>query len=363
MFKLLKQYISGLTPKLTRVDTLQGAFMPANNLQQKPVEHTLPIDDNTLFILLALRYCENKTLELNGGLDAIYDWDVNYNNTLVETLAVGDDVTDYANAALKWIENTFSATSNNEPNKLTIILEDKTVLINYLQEYLKVFHTDKYLYFNEERHKRQLFNFIVADNPDFVKDFNIHIGKYFTYKYLPENNPEKYKMIEYIGYLINKGILFACNETFECKYQETGEWKKSIRLRFIDEKNDLEFLKEFLDEHEQQMIQEKLDREIPDIESCNHKWRLYKPKTIRNSFLQRSGELPPLSYRLFKYCIEKYNKQQKNISIKEYAKKANIAVSAAKIYISGLNSTITKALGTNIKVIQFIKTGLYKITL
>lgn len=324
---------------------------------------TLPLDDNTLFILLALRYNDEGCVEIKGGDKTIYDWNVNYNDTLIEQISTGNDINDYANAGIKWIKDKFGVTVEPAESHLKLSLNDKTALENFLEEYLKDFPPDEDAYYDEERHKEYFYHFIKKHNPEFNENFKENIGKYFIYKLLPESDVEKYKMVEYIGYLANKNILLADNITFECKFQEKGEWKKSIRLRFKDERLGFDFFKEFFNKEEKLLKIAEFNKKFPIIES--EKWKLFNGNIIYNKELERESTLAPRVFKILKLLIKRCQSGTPQISIQQYMNAIGVAESTAKTDLAGFNKRLKSALHLAkdypLLVLKSLGDGTYKI--
>lgn len=291
--------------------------MPGNTVQQKS-EPKLPLDDNTLFILLALRY--KDTLDLKGSALSVYDWNVNYNGTVLEHLSSGNSLDNFATTALTYLENEFGIVADD--NKV-LMVEDTSRITEFLDSYLNTFSLDNTLYVDEKKHKECLYNFIKEREPDVFK----FQGKYFTYKLLPKNDIEKYNMIHYLGHLITNGTLVANEETFGM-YLEKGEWKKTICVQFVSEPEELELFSEIISEEERKRKIAELNAKIPEQETAN--WRLYIPQTVYSVALKRSIEIPPRYYNLFVYLIEKSKRGNNTISINEWAERKRITKSSAK---------------------------------
>ena len=140
-----------------------------------PHETSLPLDDKTLFILLRLKY--NKQVEINRhGL--IYDRTVNYDDTLIKPDCTVMSLPAIQEAGIKWIIKKFKVTQKASEQSIFLYTEHTEDISQWLSEYLKSFPHDKRYYFNEEKHRRRLYNFIKEKEPDVLE----YEGKYYTYK-------------------------------------------------------------------------------------------------------------------------------------------------------------------------------------
>ena len=306
-----------------------------------PHETSLPLDDKTLFILLRLKY--NKQVEINRhGL--IYDRTVNYDDTLIKPDCTVMSLPAIQEAGIKWIIKKFKVTQKASEQSIFLYTEHTEDISQWLSEYLKSFPHDKRYYFNEEKHRRRLYNFIKEKEPDVLE----YEGKYYTYKYLPETDKEKYKMIEYIALLIEQEILSADEKTFAINTSE-GRQQTSIYTRFVSSNSIQELFNDYFSEEERSRIAKKIEAEQPLCES--EKWSLYAGNKIYYKPEQRAGQIPPRYYNLFKFCIERGNRMTVTPNIySQYS--GTISPEVAAGYFSELNSNIKKALGLDIKVLK-----------
>lgn len=184
-----------------------------------------PIDDNTLFILLALRY--QGKIEIDG-LDSVYDDVVNYSYTEIKQNKDKQRISEIADNGIKWIIETFGAEKMvGEGGKITLTLETSNELKKYLKEYLSKFVSYENYYLDEYAHKSFFYNFIKKNFQDIVE-----YRKSFTYRFIPN---QQYKMIEYVGYLMNQGVLSTTCDKDIFTFDNDDTYKKVIQLKFADE--------------------------------------------------------------------------------------------------------------------------------
>lgn len=190
-----------------------------------PYDFEYPIDDNTLFILLALRY--QSFVELSG-LDSIYDETVNYDYTLLRKSSIMECAKDLGKRAIEWIEQNFDAEIVEEEGRQLLLVNNAEKLRSYLYDYFAEFRTYKNYYHTLEEHKSIFVEFIKNKFQDIVE-----WRKKFTYDFTPDT---QYKMIQYIGYLMHHKILAEPDtgqEVFSFNNGERG-YKKVIALKFVD---------------------------------------------------------------------------------------------------------------------------------
>lgn len=197
--------------------------MPAKTKKQ------FPLDDNTLFILLALKY--DKRIEIDG-LNSIYDYFVNYDETYFKQDTRRADINKIGKMAIKWICTNFDLKSQDEDGIITLECDDTTLLDSFLSNYFSEFKTYENYYHSESEHKNCFIQYVESTFGDLVGEWN----KKFTYKMTPD---KQYKMIQYIGYLFHKSILQPRNDgrpTFH--FNQDGDTPaKVVELKFSDEYN------------------------------------------------------------------------------------------------------------------------------
>jgi len=200
-----------------------------------PETPQLPIDDNTLFILLALDY--QGRLEIDG-LDSVYDSFVNYDMTRIKPNTSRMTVAEIANKGLEWVIDKFNIHSKKiEDNKIILSTVENEYLKIFLNQYLKKFNTHENYYHSEEMHKTQFCNFVKSDY-ECAKKFE----KVFPYK-ISQN--KQYKMIEYIGYLMRDGILSTNHYEPIFGFNNDGDYyRKVIQFKFTEEFNIDKFIKQ-----------------------------------------------------------------------------------------------------------------------
>lgn len=341
--------------------------MPEIILEQE--EHALSLDDNTLFILLALEYSDNNQMTIKGGLQAVYTPNVNYHNTLIKTLSKSDNINEYAAAGLAWIEKTFDIITETNDEELTLQLRDKNKLKDYLQTYLKDFTIDRTFYFTEKQHRDLFYKFIQinagVDGNATIDDIINYEGKHFTYKILKDEESQlKYKMFHYIGYLINKKTLCAQPNSFECEYPDIDKkYKPSIRLKFTSTDKAKELFLDKLDETTRREYLHQQKATIPIAQSS--KWQIFdllhdniyhiptKTKfTLKESFTD-----------LLKWAIEKGNGEV--VTSDDYLRFRNnkkekgkkIKLQTVKGYISELNGVCEEKVGDERGILIAHNTG------
>lgn len=305
---------------------------------------TRPIDDNTLFILLALR--QNGYIEI-PSIISVYDWNVNYDDTQVIFDDTPKTLEEIGAAGVEFIVDNFGVVKEEQEQKVILSAPITTQISGFLSEYLKDFSHNSMFYYDEKKHCNRLYEFIKYEEPD-VLNFE---GKYFTYKLLPKKNREKFKMIEYLAHLIEKGYLIADDKTFEF-YTEQGIQRKSIRLKFeSQEKVGLLFLNKF-NEIEQKRILQDLKNKKPVIES--EKWAIYSNRIIYKPF-NLIGDLPNRYLNLLKYCIKKGN--SKIFNSRAYANEIGISEQAVRGYCSEIHKEIQKSFNSDRKIVLLKSIG------
>lgn len=150
-----------------------------------PVQPKYPIDDNTLFILLALRYQGHIEMD---GLHSVYDWNVNYDETVLNPEGKNLPVEEIAKRGINWICENFKIKPEVQTsNAISLKVNENSELIKYLDNYFNEFTQYKNYYYSEAKHKERFYNFIKNNFPVLL-EFE---DKYFTYKFLPKENIEK----------------------------------------------------------------------------------------------------------------------------------------------------------------------------
>lgn len=194
-----------------------------------PYNFEYPIDDNTLFVLLTLRYqgCIKRE-----NIDCAYDnKSVNYDYTYLKQNNNREDVTSISQKGLDWINNEFDLVeADNNGDETILRVENEEKLRDFLNEYFSEFRTYEDYYYSIDEHKKSLVKFIETN---FAGRKNEELGKKFTYKFTPD---EQYKMIQYIGYLLHHNIFaepIGEREMFTFNNGERG-YAKAIRMRFAD---------------------------------------------------------------------------------------------------------------------------------
>ena len=102
-----------------------------------------PIDDDTLFILLALRY--DGELEI-AGLDSVYDGLVNYDFTLLKPDNKRQNISDFAGKAIAWVRDKFEVSIEENDDILYLREPNAQKLKNFLDEYFTEFRIYKNYY-------------------------------------------------------------------------------------------------------------------------------------------------------------------------------------------------------------------------
>ena len=305
---------------------------------------TNPIDDNTLFILLTLR--QNGYIKI-PSITAVYDWDVNYNDTQAISDDIPNTLEEIGAAGIEFVVNNFGIAKEEQDQMIILSVPQTMQISEFISAYLKDFPHNSMFYYDEKKHCNRLYEFIKSEEPD-VLNFE---GKYFTYKLLPKKNREKFKMIEYLAHLIEKGYLIADDKTFEF-YTEQGIQRKSIRLKFeSQEKIELLFLNKF-NEIEQKRILREIENKKPVIES--EKWAIYSNRIIYKP-LNLIGDLTNRYLNLLKYCIKKGNGKIFNSST--YADEIGISEQAVRGYCSEIHKEIQKSFNSDRKIVLLKSLG------
>lgn len=255
-----------------------------------------PIDDNTLFILLALRY--QGEIEIDG-LGSVYDYEVNYDETVINPSGKNLSLEELGARGIKWICENFKVDFDDaEKNTYKFKVESKDELAEFLDEYLSKFPHNKTYYYSEEKHAKNLYNFIKEKESCVLE----HKDKYFTYKLLPKDDIEKYKMIEYIGKLLNDEYLISDNETFRFN-NENGVRKKAIYLAFKSKQDIVELFFNFATEEDRKIMLKEL--ELGNVKLSGEFFTLYEGNRIAlNSRITDTVKLPRRYAKIFLYCLE-----------------------------------------------------------
>lgn len=276
----------------------------------------LPLDDNTLFILLALKY--DKRIEIYG-LNSVYDGLVNYDETLFKPDTRCVDIKKIAQSAIKWIRSEFNINCHNKDDIIILECDATQELDNFLNDYFSEFRTYENYYHTETEHKNCFIQYVERTFGDLVGEWN----KKFTYKMTPD---KQYKMIQYIGYLFHKGILQPRNDgrpTFH--FNQDGDTSaKVVELKFSDEYN----LEKF-----------KLNRK--------DKGMFYIFENDKNVYFAKLKFIPDLKSfgKLLHYCIENDTNEvtpELFRNIRKQAKKKYKQLSDERIgkYFARLNSNL-----------------------
>ena len=188
-----------------------------------PYDFTYPIDDNTLFILLALRsQGEIKKYDI----EFVYDNTVNYDYTYLKHDNNREDSISIMHKGLAWIEKQFGLIEKDDGAVLSV--ENPEKLKAFLYYYFSKFRTYKNYYHSELKHKEKFVEFIENNFEDIVE-----WRKKFTYDFTPN---VQYKMIQYIGYLIHNKILAMPDEDENVFMFNNGEqgYKKVVNMKFTN---------------------------------------------------------------------------------------------------------------------------------
>ena len=187
-----------------------------------PYNFEYPIDDDTLFILLALRYAGE--LEI-AGLDSVYDGLVNYDFTLLKPDNKRQNIADFACRALSWLENEFDVSIAERDGVLYFRKHNVQKLKEFLDEYFIEFRIYKSYYRTLDEHKRFFVKFIDDNFQDIVE-----YRKMFVYRF---NADKQFKMVQYIGFLITNGVLECLGDNQYFLFNNDGDaYKKVIGLKF-----------------------------------------------------------------------------------------------------------------------------------
>lgn len=145
-------------------------------------------------------------------------------------------------------------------------------------------------------------------------------------------------MIEYLGLLLQRGILSSDNTPFQFN-NEKCEKKKVIKLKSKSKEVMGEFFLEYLEEKERQTILEELKKKQPICES--DKFKLYdnNPNNVFYKIYGVFHYLRPTNFNLLKYCVEQAKKE---ITVEEYMENVNRGIEAehAKKHFSLLNNDL-----------------------
>lgn len=291
-----------------------------------PAAAKYPIDDNTLFILLALRYQgEIKIM----GWESLYDNNVNYDETIINPEISVLSTEEKGERLLKFIQKEFEIYPGElEGNTIILKAPDNSKVESYLKKYLSEFTQFKNYYYTEERHKNRLYHFIKEKFSE-VLEFS---DKYFTYKFLPDDDKEKYKMIEYIGALINKGLLQTGDDTFTFNVKENA-LKKVIKLKSVDRIKIAKLFYSCATEEDR-----KLFRKILGIETIKKEGEYFTlfmgNKISLNSDIMNPMDIDPRYEKVFLFCLEY---EQSTFSAEDY-----IAYHEEKYNEKVLASTVKK---------------------
>lgn len=191
--------------------------MPEIILEQE--EHALPLDDDTLFILLAMRYQGQIYIQ---GLDSVYDGRVNYDYTLIKPDRKRETPTEFSEKALNWIVSTFEVQDNVKTKDFTIRTFNNQKLKTFLDDYFKDFKTYQQFYMSEDAHKHVMFNFFEK-----CIEQGISTGRKIFIDRIVDD--KQFKIIQYIGFLIQTGILRNVLFIFD---NDGFTYKKAIDITF-----------------------------------------------------------------------------------------------------------------------------------
>lgn len=184
-----------------------------------------PIDDDTLFILLALRY--DGELEI-AGLDSVYDGLVNYDCTLLKQDSKKGNTLDFAGKAIAWVRDEFEVSIEETDDILYLREPNAQKLKNFLDEYFTEFRIYKNYYHTLDEHK-DVFVKVIEDNFQDIVEWR----KKFTFDITTNM---QYKMIQYIGYLMHNKILATpdCEQHIFCFNNGMSGYKKVVGMKFCE---------------------------------------------------------------------------------------------------------------------------------
>ncbi len=277
------------------------------------------VDDNTLFLLMALKHQNSIKIK---GINSVYTlpFDTNYDETIANPSS-DLPIEKIAENGIEWIIKTASATCNREQNEIfgeiiTLSIEDKTDSSSFLDYYLNEFEQPSDYYFSEDEHRKLLYKFIKEQHP-FVLEYK---DKVFPYQLSTgEKRPLKYKMLEYIFYLMHKRIVEIQNDcnTFLFNNDIDGKRKKSIRLNFT-ETSFRELFKKEIEEGKQDKLTEQLANE--PINSSGGIFKVYADYVQCSSPQKISTEIKGDKKKLLEYCLKNSSEP---MTIKKYRKLFN----------------------------------------
>lgn len=312
------------------------------------------IDDNTLFVLLAL--CQNNKVTI-PNLITLYDYNTNYDYTVIKPNNKQIRHIDLANAGIDYITENFGVVKSENEKQIILHLENTEHLKEYLNKYLETFPHDKLIYYDETKHLDLLYSFIKNEAPEILeidsKQELAFEGKYFTYKYLPEKNKEKYKMIEFLALLVKRGFLQADNNTYEF-WNEAGKPLKTIRVKFITKLKMQELFLKYYQQEKQSIIIKKLENNEPICQSAH--WIIYEKDVIyipepSEPQYKIVGSLTKRYKNLLIFCIKKGNNRY--ITPDDYN---CVYAETAKKYFSELHADIKRHFGQKVKVLYWTET-------
>ena len=186
-----------------------------------PYDFTYPIDDDTLFILLSLRYLNNINISV---LPDIYKKRVNYDETFFKKDNNKLNIKEFTESVINWITKEFSVEWSNDKTKIKGFNSDK--LKNFLDTYFVKFRTYKNYYHSEAEHKDIFVKFISENYKDIIS-----WEKSFLYRL---TNDKQYKMVQYIGYLMHKGILDIAHPQLFTFNNDIAGYEKVVNIKFVD---------------------------------------------------------------------------------------------------------------------------------
>ncbi len=219
------------------------------------------IDDNSLFILLTLKYQGEIYIK---GIQTVYDYETNYDDTVAtpsykNPFGSLPDIQDFSKTAINWMTEHAGAVFLKFNDTFSLGVHDRDELENLLNDYLSEFTASEY-YHSKEAHRRAFYEFIKTTKQDLLK----FKGKYFTYCFTQgQQYKNKYKMIEYIAYLMQEGFLEPYgNIPFDFNNDGKEGLKKVIGIAFVENKA-LELFEDLLREDKQKIYTEQYTNNPP----------------------------------------------------------------------------------------------------
>ena len=308
------------------------------------------IDDNTLFILLAVRYQGSFYIP---NVRAFYDDDTNYKDTIATVVCNSSDIQDIVKWALKWMEKNAEVEVMRVGETVTITSKAPQKLKERLYDYLSEF-TVSGDYFDKNIHKKALYDFINTIESN-ISQFK---GRFSTDSFSQnQQHRNRYKMVEYIAWLIQEEFLelyddepFGSVDGFSLNDGKEG-LKKLIQIRFLENKADdlfVDYYEEAKRQHVLRELEQRGFQESPAFKLFKNRKVIYKGLSEKEDILDRR------LYQLFEYCMKE---DVASISLKDYREKVNGEVmednSIRKLF-SRLNKVLEDKLGINFKILTSI---------